>query len=263
MGHTRLGRIPKTRKWADVVQELTSSFESTGTASSLSTEQVANIAGKALRACERGLNQAMSDDGLVYSFYLLTQLALTGRKDDWQSHLATLGIHLSETDTLFDLTSQLHSSVDYYLQNRRGRSDVGEICQRALGESVSSSLSDQVVSLFGEGKGETVEAVRQLGTKKKFADLGQKFFGAFMMRYLNFYLSRVTAQQPNGIASQSSFGQTLRVHCMQSARIVHDFCGEWFSKTEFEQGINLENSARFVAVAMKKLRSELEAQRSE
>jgi len=243
--------------------EMTSSFESSVGAASLSKDEVAQIAGLALRASERGLEQAVSDTGLVYSFYLLAQLALTGRRDDWQAHLAKFGIRLSQTDTLIDLTSQLHSSVDNYLSDRGHHSDVSEICQRALGESVTSSLGDDVITLFGEGKGETVEAVRQLGTKNKFAELGQMFFGAFMTRYLNFYLSRVTAQQSNGIASQSSFNQALHIHCQQSARIVHDFCGQWFSKTEFEQGIDLENSARFVAVAMKKLRSELEAQRRE
>jgi len=49
----------------------------------------------------------------------------------------------------------------------------------------------------------------------------------------------------------------------ESARIVRDFCGEWYSKTEYEQGINLDNSSRFLAVAVRKLRSELEQQGSE
>jgi hypothetical protein len=263
MGHTRLGRIPKTRKWAEVVRELTSSLGSKASAGGLSADEVAKIASKALSASERGIQQAISDEALVYSFYLLTQLALTGRNDDWQSHLGSLGIQLSESDTLFDLTSQLTSSIDTYLDKRGRHSDLSEICQRAVGESVSSCLGDKVVSLFGEGKGETIDALMQLGTKNRFADLGQRFFAAFMTKYLNFYLSRVTAEQTNGIANQTSFNQALQTHCYQSARIVHDFCGQWFSKTEFEQGIDLENSARFVAVAMKKLRSELEAQRSE
>jgi hypothetical protein len=42
---------------------------------------------------------------------------------------------------------------------------------------------------------------------------------------------------------------------------VHDFCGEWYSKTEFKTGIDLANSSRFVAVAMKKLQAELVKQR--
>ena len=45
-----------------------------------------------------------------------------------------------------------------------------------------------------------------------------------------------------------------------AARIVRDFCGEWFSKTVYQEGIDLKNTSRFLAVAFKKLRSELDRQ---
>ncbi len=263
MGHTRLGRIPKTLKWKDVVAELVDSYQSTGPAASPSSDVIAQIASKALLASEKGLQEAVADVGMVYSFYLLTQLALTGKKNDWETHLKELGILLSENDTPLDLTSQLHNVVDNYMNRKGRRTDVGEISQRALGEAVSATLNDEVASLFAEGKGETVIAVQKLGTKNKFADLGQRFFGAFMTRYLNFYLSRVIAQPSGGINAQSLFNKALAGHCHQSARIIRDFCGQWFTKTEYEQGIDLDNTARFVAIALKKLRSELEYQRIE
>ena len=43
---------------------------------------------------------------------------------------------------------------------------------------------------------------------------------------------------------------------------MRDFCGEWYSKTEYQKGIDLENTSRFLAVAFKKLRSELEQQKA-
>ncbi len=55
----------------------------------------------------------------------------------------------------------------------------------------------------------------------------------------------------------------LQTHCEQSARIVRDFCGQWYSKTEFTEGIDPENTARFMAVALDKLRKELGQQRLE
>jgi hypothetical protein len=48
---------------------------------------------------------------------------------------------------------------------------------------------------------------------------------------------------------------------LESARIVHDFCGEWFSKTEFQKGIDLDNTSNFMAVTLKKLQAELNRQR--
>jgi hypothetical protein len=44
---------------------------------------------------------------------------------------------------------------------------------------------------------------------------------------------------------------------------VRDFCGTWYSKTNYEQGINPENTSRFLAFALEKMRSELAQQRAE
>jgi hypothetical protein len=60
----------------------------------------------------------------------------------------------------------------------------------------------------------------------------------------------------------AQFNDALRTHCDQSARIVRDFCGEWYSKTEYQEGIDLRNTSRFLAVAVKKLRAELGEQRA-
>jgi hypothetical protein len=59
----------------------------------------------------------------------------------------------------------------------------------------------------------------------------------------------------------AQFNEELRSHCDQSAHIVRDFCGAWYSKTQYQQGIDLENTSRFLAIAMQKLRSELEQQK--
>ena len=87
-----------------------------------------------------------------------------------------------------------------------------------------------------------------------------------MSRFLNFYLSRVTAGRVGGdrlrqVGELTRFNQSLDDHCHQSARIVRDFCGQWYSKTEFQQGISLENTSGFMAVALRKLRDELERQK--
>jgi hypothetical protein len=42
---------------------------------------------------------------------------------------------------------------------------------------------------------------------------------------------------------------------------VQDFCGDWYSKTEFQHGIDLQNTSGFMAVALKKLQAELQKQR--
>jgi hypothetical protein len=267
MGHTRLGTVPKTRKWNEIVQQVAGS--------SLADDPVAvpasisSIAAQTLDAAQRGLEKAVGDTGVRYTFYLLTQIALASRTTDWDRALATLGIHLSDDSTVFDFTAQLQDAIDRYVgQSSTGATDLSEIAQQSAGEAITSLAGTRTVNMFGRGSADLQNAVRALSTKKGFADLGQRFFGRFVSRFLNFYLSRITAASLGGrrlhnLGDVAEFDDSLRNHCDQSARIVRDFCGEWYSKTEYQTGINLENTSRFLAVAMNKLQNELAEQRAD
>ena len=87
-----------------------------------------------------------------------------------------------------------------------------------------------------------------------------------MSRFLNFYpagLQRDKSVAHGSVRSVSHRTSTKlsNIIATQSARIAHDFCGDWYSKTEFQHGIDLQNTSRFMAVALKKLQAELQQQR--
>lgn len=268
MGHTRLGTIPKTQKWLEVVALAAGGADGSGSNGGGPVDDVEQLAAKTLDAAGASLERAADDVGLGYTFYLLTQIALAARKQNWQQALSTQGIELADDGTIFDLTMGLQSSVDDYLLSRSRTTDISEMAQAAAGQAVSTLVAPWAVTLFGGGSGELQSAVKRISTKKGFSELGQVFFGGFLSRFLNFYLSRISAAQVGGarlqqIGDLSQFNDALQAHCQQTARIVRDFCGEWYSKTEFQEGINLENSRRFVAVAVRKLKNELKEQRAE
>lgn len=269
MGHVRLGDIPKTKKWKSVVSLVAnSSSEKTPSDTKTLSDNVQEIAKETLNAAEVGLERAKKDFGLQYTFYLLTQIVLATRNSDWQKSLEKIGIHLSEDATIFDLTTEIQTVIDDVLFEKSCTTDISELAQQAIGEAFSALASNQQLSLFGNSRDELISMINQLSTKKGFSHLGQVFFGRFMGRFLNFYLSRVTAanlnsEQLSNIGELTHFNQTLELHCEQSAKIVHDFCGQWYSKTEFQEGINLENSSNFMAVALKKLQAELKQQEAE
>lgn len=265
MGHTRLGNIPTGKKWKAVVAALAARRDDTVTLGVLS-EDVELVALRTLEAAKTGLNRALDDEGLKYTFFVLTQLALASREADWKNRLSQVGIDVPAETSPFALSAELHKSIDEYLRTRGHGSDISEIAQQAAGEALTSLTAEEARSLFGTGERELQNAVRRLSTSRGFSDLGQRFFGRFMARFLNFYLSRATAAQVGrgklqSTSDVSTFNSLLERHCEQTARIVRDFCGEWYSKTEYQQGIDLDNTSRFMAVAVKKLQSELERQR--
>jgi hypothetical protein len=272
MGHTRLGKVPKTQKWTAVVSLIAGGGTGVGGSGNsngvLLADDVQSISRQALDAAQEGLKKAIDDPGLRYTFYLLTQLVLAARTTDWLSNLERLGIQLPENATVFDLTSEIQNSVDEYLDTNAHSADISEIAQQAAGEAISELAGIEQISLFGNSRDELHRTIRELSTKKGFSKLGQIFFGRFMSRFLNFYLSRITASNSDTekiqqVGDISRFNEALRRHCEQSAQIVHDFCGQWYSKTEFEQGINLSNTSNFMAVAIRKLQDELMQQRGE
>jgi len=256
-----MGTIPTIRKWRAVVAQIV------GGDGPLH-DDVGRIAAQTLDAAAPALEQGKDDPGLRYSFYLLTQIVSAARQDDWRQNLAQVGIRLEADSSIFDLTSEVQRATDDYLARRGVHSDISEMAQQAAGEAVASLAAPSAATLFGRGGDELQRAVRELSTKSGFSRLGQVFFGRFMARFLNFYLSRVTARElgtdrlPN-IEGVSRFNKALLAHCEQSARMVRDFCGQWYSKTEYMKGIDLQNTSRFMAVALRKLSRELAKQRAD
>ena len=76
MSHTRLGTIPKTQKWNEVVRTATA-FCLSGEITA--DEAIGTIAAQTLDAAKGALFLAARDPGVRYSFYLLTQITLASR----------------------------------------------------------------------------------------------------------------------------------------------------------------------------------------
>jgi hypothetical protein len=269
MGHTRLGSIPKSQKWIGVVANFTDSrSEISPATATLNITDVKNIAQKTIIAADVGLEKAVDDIGLRYTFFLLTQIVLAAKDNAWKSRLGEFGLQISEESTLFDLTTELHFAVDNFISKNGRSTDLSEMAQQAAGDAIISLADPIATTLFGNSGSDLQYAIKKLSSKKGFSVLGQKFFGHFLYRYLNFYLSRFSASYYGGgvfkeIGEVTNFNQNLKTHCLQSAWIVHDFSGQWFSKTSYQEGINLTNSSRFMYVALKKLRDELRQQKEE
>ena len=265
MGHTRLGSLPKTQKWNELIRYVAG----IGSARDIPTAAAVDaIAAQTLDAAQGALMRAAQDSGVCYTFYLMTQLAVASRTSEWEKALSNHGIDSSQISSVSEFTFEVQDAIDRYInQSSSGATDLSEIAQQSAGEALTSLAGPRTADLFGGDRTEVRKAIRSLSTKQGFGELGQRFFARFVARFLNFYLSRVTAAnlgkpRLKDLGAIAEFDQALQLHCEQSARIVRDFCGEWYSKTEYQRGIDLETTSRFMAVALKKLRSELEQQKA-
>jgi len=257
MGHTRLGDLPRTRKWGEVVGLL---------ACGAGTAQVANAT---MNAAERGLNLAADDKAFVETFWLLTQLPLAARAKDLKGFIGALrqaGLQLSDEPGVMEVVGAFSDAIDARVSNNGGRTDLGEMAQMAASETIAKVLGERTQSLFGTQPQDVQKALAGLATNKQFSEFSRQFFARITTRCLNYFLSRaVTYHLGEGrrfatLAQQAEFSKALEVHCREASKIVEAFSGGWLSKTNFEKGgISRDDARGFAHVAMRKLVDELKA----
>ena len=144
MGHIRLGRIPATKKWQQVVALLSDNVS------------LAEIAAASAEAAEASLAHARKDPALLYSFWLLTQLPIAARSPDFEERLESLGLRTQSNPSLMDFVAALSEAIDQHVESVGGRTDLGELAQLAAAESLTIVVGSDLPSLFGP----TAEDVR-------------------------------------------------------------------------------------------------------
>ena len=252
MGHNRLGTLPRTRKWVNVVDLLWLGRD------------VPEIASATLKASESGLKIAQQDTGLAHTFWLLAQLPIAANEAEFLVTLRKVGLNVSDEMTLLELSSCFTEAVDGFLRKNRNRSDLAEMAELAGAESLTAICGKKTGSLFGTTTDEVQNMLRELSSPRQFAILARDFFSRFTRRYLGYYLSRELSNQVGGdgrfdnIQEHAEFNKSLDLHCYQAARIIEDFARDWYFKTVSEEsGITPEKAKHFAYVALKKIGGEL------
>ena len=172
--------------------------------------------------------------------------------------MSRAGITVSSTPTLLELVGGFSDAVDAHVRKTGGRTDLGEMAQMAAAESLTAVLRERATTLFGTTPDMVRDELAGLATKKQFSVLARDFFARLTERYLASFLSRQTSSQFKSVPANREFREALAVHCQQASRIVEEFAGSWFSKANYEGGITKKKAAKFVHVALTKLRKELE-----
>jgi hypothetical protein len=258
MGHTRLGSLPRTRKWDEVV-----SLIADGT-------NVEGIAGASAAAAERSLDSASRDEGLGYTFWLLTQIPQAARHRNFAERLWELGLNVPSNPTLFEIVAAYTTAIDRHVEERGRRSDIGEMAQHAATETLTTLVGQQLPRLFEPTTDDVQRAVAALGTSDRFSIVARDFFSRLTSRSLGYFLSRVTStfvgpsQRFGNINEHSAFNAALDLHCRETSRVIKEFSREWYGKSlSLHQGqITPRRARNFAHIAFQKLRAELRRRRN-
>lgn len=225
MGHVRLGDLPRTRKWGQVVGLI---------GAGAGTPQVASAT---INAAEKGLGVAVKDKGVVETIWLLTQLPVAARSENFAAELRARGVTVSQSPGLMEIVAAVTEAIDAEMPNNRGRSDLGEMAQMAAAETLTEVIGSRTRGLFGTTPDDVQKQFAALGTNKQFSIFAKDFFARFTNKCLDYFVSRAVTQHVGEgkrfttLAQQSEFSEALRTHCREASKIVEEFSGGWFSKT--------------------------------
>lgn len=255
MGHVRLGVLPRTRAWKEVVGLIAAGAD------------VSQIANATITAAEKAFSFVMKDVGYTEAVWLMTQMAIAAKKPDIQQHLAAAGIHLPSDPSLIDVTTAITEALDRRVESNGQRSDLGSLANRAIVGAVNDVLAPKLHSLFSSDPDTMRAALADLGKPKEFGEFSRRFFARLTNEGLQYFLSKVVnTQLGDGMRfatmnQAAQFNAALETHTREASVIVEQFSSEWFSKHRFQEGgdISRQSSDGFASYALTKMKDELKA----
>jgi len=255
MGHVRLGLLPRSRAWKEVVGLIAAGAD------------VSQVANATITAAENAFSFVTKDVGYTEAVWLMTQLAIAAKKPDLFAHLDSVGLSIPSDANLIDVATAVTDALDRNTDSRNRHGELGVLAGRALVSAITEVLSPKMHSLFPSEPDTMKAALAALGKQKEFGEFSRRFYARLGYESLQYFLSKVVNTQIGEgmrfatMNQAAQFNSALETHTREASLIVERFSTEWFSKHRYEENgdISRQSSDGFAGYALKKMKDELKA----
>jgi len=254
MGHERVGLLPKSKRWTDLVGQMRSA-QSEGV-------PVANIAAKTLQNVRKQYETLFRDDAVKAIFKFLVTFSRACHAPNPQDDLKNSGINLPSESTLLSVARALRESVP----TQYAASEYGQLALAAAADAIGHWHKQNATTqlpLF-QPSNRFFDSWRDLGTGAGFCELARLYFGKLTERYLNYFLDRAASLTAPSIQQREQFQHAIQTHvddvskhAFETAKITQSFAAGWFTAHTREGLPDPREIEGFLAVAFGKLRDEL------
>lgn len=252
MGHERLGALPRTKRWRDVVQGI---GEYAG-----GDIRIAEVATATIDNVRDRIEGIREDEGMRATLQFLVGLSVASRQEE-PAHYSPWNIHLPDEPSPLMLGVALRSWVNQ-------RSPGGEYCELAT-QAATDSFSQwksryKVVQagLFEEDP-HPYSSWKKAGRGDGFSELALFFFSNFTRRYLNYFLEREASSELATIGDRERFDADVSKHAIETAKITQSLAAGWFNKHAAD-GLPGESEVDgFLNYALGKVKEELLRERGD
>ena len=197
MGHERVGALPRSKRWLDVVQGIAEASSVNG--------DVQGLANATLRNVRKQLLGVPTDTGFVASFEFLLGLALSADPRGDKASLGRLAIDLDANPSPLKLARALAE----YVADKRQSTEYAEIARKAATDVIAAWTREQTRQLTITGDHErSSEVWRKASDGRGFCEVSRLFFGKFVERYLNYFIGREASGYLATTEDRGKAGQT-------------------------------------------------------
>ena len=252
MGHTRVGRLPRTVRWIAVLDAL----EDMGV-------PTADVSDSTLWAAHASLRRNPFDLAATECFDLIIHLSSAARYDRLLSAAGERGIQLDEETS----ARAFVAACSHHLSDRFSEANCSylssNIASRAFTEVLTKQLAARTGTLFGSDM-ETVRGeLRALYAGEAFGRFARDFYAVLLRRTLLYFLSK---EIPNhvgpdkrfeGVMAAVEFEDELERYSYERARIVQEFAGDWYGRRLRGAPPSLQEIRSFTGYGLSKLAAEL------
>ena len=258
MGHERVGALPRSKRWLDVVQGIAEASSVDG--------DVQGLANATLRNVRKQLLEVPADTGFVASFEFLLGLALSADPRGDKAPLGRLAIDLDANPSPLKLARALAE----YVADKRQSTEYAEIARKAATDVIAAWTGEQTRQLTITGDHErSSEVWRKASDGRGFCEVSRLFFGKFVERYLNYFIGReasgylATTEDRERLARRlAEHVDGVSHHAFETSKITQSFAAGWFNRYAAEGMPKAEEISGFLSHAVGKLREEMLRQES-
>lgn len=253
MGHERVGALPRSQRWQDVVSRITDAAAHDGDVRVLTNATLENVRSRLLAI--------HGDRGFVTCFQFLLGLTLSASSVVDRGSLGVFAVNLDENPSPLKLAHELGQHV----ANNTESTEYAELARKAAIDVISLWTSEQTkqFSLTGDHD-KAVEVWRRASDARGFCEMARLFFGKFVERYLNYFISREASAQLASTADRERLAGRLASHlddvshhAFETAKITQSFAAGWFNR-HAQHGMPPEEAiSGFLSHSISKLREEL------
>lgn len=253
MGHERVGYLPRSKRWREIVAILQDDL------SESTHSHLPFLAAKTLDHVHDRLRNIYDDHGVRAAFGFLIALSSSSHDGD---NGADIDTGLNNNPSPIQLAAQLNS----WVQANRGQMEYAELAKRAGADTIAAWTKEQLsqIGLFDDPSRNASTVWQAAKSAEGFCEVSRLFFSKFTERYLRYFLEREASSLINNIEARDAFNKRLEGHidlisrhAFETAKITQSFAAGWYNNHVHGQKPSDVEIRMFLKLSFEKIREEL------